>query len=922
MRNGSSAALYVNGVLEATLNNFQNPASSANVFTIGGTAGTGGMNGSIEEFRISNTNRSVDWISTAYSNQSNPGTFFSQIPWNTTSGHPPNCNAGVSQSVRAGTALTLDGSGSFAQDGGTSLAYLWQQIPSAAAGVPMQRLTWTSQHVIRPAVTGLVFGPVNFQLTVTQSNGETASCVVSDGAVATDGNGAIISKSGNVALDSAVYNLLGPMVKLGKNAWPFYDIAAQGDATIQIANMDTVYGDFWNTASPGTISVATGSLAVIGNGTSFTTTFCQGPGNPAVPIPGVGLIVWYPTNDGTGRFGRRLAGYNLGPGNAYIQSCADNTHMTLASNPWYASEGACPAGQQAPCWLQYSVWGTQSNNNAWTYGSAPANYYDVVSAYYALYYRSGLDTYLINARKLADRFWSSPEFDLGNAFDPGYPLFGFQPQFRCWSIQGMVLRSLDTADGHADMWAGLHKVWNVMTTTWWLGNFPASATQSMIDAREWGYGLAQLADCALYDNSAAYQQMCRNYIKNSFATSGSGALNIWPSRQSSSGGWDQFFSNKGSWTTNSTVNMTYGSTAVSCATLNCNWLSSDFALQSPWSLQSYVWFTNSSAMPTSNAQGDVDAYCYRPGSAAACTYIDSNHFTLDRPYDGLNCQSGCTRGWVFGSQGVAGWGQEPFFEGILAFAFDLAGRAMACTSANMPLGCDNSTSAKAYQANSDAVNWMMTYGYRPAAHGMYYYVGFPGCTAPISEQNAWCTNGTAMSAREFAGDGLRGMMVYYQRTGDANVKTIIDAIYSGLWSKPGTNAIVESPDGTYDNGFDTCAGCGYWLAAGATANKLFGQMFGFSRQDNWTVVRSGGALAAQMVTVWVDGRMSSIQNAAQMQVSVTQPTGVTTTPIICSVSPCAIGVDKGLGNATLQVKYLSGSGTVLSVGQPFVVSVN
>lgn len=915
VRNGTSLAYYVNGVLDQSFNNFHGPDSSSNVFTIGGSAGSGGMNGVIQEFRVSNTNRSADWITTAYNNQSNPGTFFSQSPWSTASGYPPSCNAGVPQTVRAGTALTLDGSGSFPQDGGSSLSYIWQQVPSAARGVRMQDLNWSSQKVVNPAVTGLVFGPADFQLTVTQSDGESTSCVVNDGAVATDSNGAVISKSGNQALDSAVYNLLGPMIQLGKNGWPFYDTAAQNDAAVQVVNMDTVYGDFWDNPGPGTISVTSGSLAVVGNGTNFTTTFCQGPGNPTLPIPGVGLIVWYPTNDGTGRFGRRLAGYGSGPGAAYIQSCTDDTHMTLAQNSWYSSEAACPTGQTAPCWLQYSLWGTWPAANAWTYGAAPANYYDVVSAYYALYYRSGLDFYLINARKLADRFWSSPELDVGNAFDSGYPLFGFAPQFRCWSIQGMVLRALDNSDGHPDMWAGLHKVWNEMLSTWWLANFPSSPFQGMIDQREWGYGLAQLAECALYDTSATYQQTCRSYIKNSFATSGPGYLNIWPSREDPAGGWLTWYANKSSAT--HLVNLSYGSTAVSCVDSSCGWASSDF----PAAPQSPAWFFNGSlgGLPTNNSQGDADSYCYQPGSSTTCTFIDSNHFTLDRPYDGANCTSGCTRGWVLGSGAPVGWGAEPFFEGILAFAFDLAGRAMACTSSNVPAGCDNPTSAAAYQANSDAVNWMMNNSYRAATDGMYYFAGFMGCTTPISEQNVWCTNGGELSSREYAADGIRGMMVYYQRTGDSHAKSMIDAVYSGLWAKPGTNPIVASPDGVYDNNFDTG---GYWLTAGSTPNKLFGQMFGFSRQDNWTVLRSGGPLPAQIETVWVDGDIASVRNATQMQVTVTQSTGAANFPVICAASPCGVPVDKSEGNATLQVQYLSAGGAVLATGQPFVITVN
>ena len=76
-----------------------------------------------------------------------------------------------------------------------------------------------------------------------------------------------------------------------------------------------------------------------------------------MPQPNASLIVWYPLNDGTGRFGRRIAGYGTGPGNAFIQSCTDDTHMTLAGNPWYSSEASCPTGQSSSMLAAvFTVW--------------------------------------------------------------------------------------------------------------------------------------------------------------------------------------------------------------------------------------------------------------------------------------------------------------------------------------------------------------------------------------------------------------------------------------------------------------------------------------------------------------------------------------------------------------------------------------
>lgn len=934
-RSGGTLTFYVNGAAIYTANNFGNPTSSSFPFSIGGTAGTAsGAAEAVQEFRVSNVARSADWIATEYANESSPATFFSSIPsgWDmTTTAAPPVCNAGIPQSFRAGYPATLDGTGSYSLTG-LPLIFLWQQIPSNTAGVTMQRLHWSSHTESKPTITGLVFGPADFQLTVTQSDGESSTCMVNDGAVVTDDNGAVIVASGNSALDNAVYHLLGPMVQLGKNAWPFYDTAAQTDAAIQIAGMDTAYGDYWNTPGPGTVAMTPGSLNVVGNGTTFTTTFCQGAtGSPAAPIYGASMVVYYPTNNPNvpGQTGRRPAGYNNGNPYAYIQSCTDDTHLTLNTNPWYKSEPSCPTGQTAPCWLQYSAAGAPAGNS-WYAAVSPANFYDQVSAYYALYYRSGLEVYLKAARKLADRYWTSPTIDMGNAADTDFPNFGFQLPFVEWETAGMVLRALDTADGHPDMWAGLHKVWN-KTINMWLSNNPELPSpvspMGMLDARAWGYGLAQLAECALFDTDLTYQQTCRTWIKNSFATSGPGALNVWPQRRDSDGGWKQLFYSKWSWdhygaNLVSPVTLQYGSAAVTCTNANCGWTSGDFANSAPGgTMQNYIWFTaGSQAAPQNNASGDRDAYC---GFAGHCTFVDANHFTLDRPYDDASCTPSCTKGYIFGSQGVAGWGQETFYAGILGWGFDLAGRAMVCTGSNVPIACDNPTSTLAYQYSSDISNWMIAKGYDPVANGVYYYVDYPGCNPPTPTNTVCTSPWGAMAEREYFGDGVRGLMVYYQRTGDQAAKTFVDSIYAGLWGKPGTSAAVASPDGTYDNSFDnSCSGCGYWLYAGLQGSKLFGQMFGFSRQDNWPVIRSGGVRPPRNVQVYVSGRPADVAGAVSFQVIVTEATGIVDPPVVCSSSPCAVTVNAGAGNPMLQVQYLSSTGVVVHSGERFVVNVN
>ena len=853
---------------------------------------------------------------------------FGAASYGATPVYAPACNAGLPQSFRAGFPATLNGSGSISGDDSGVLQFLWQQVPSSIAGISMQRLHWSSHSIANPTITGLVFGPANFQLTVTQGDGQKTTCTVNHGAVATDDNGVVMVESGNPQLDNAVSTLLGPMIQFGKNPWPFYDTAAQMGAAFWIANMDTSYPAYWTTPSQGSVAITPGSATVVGNGTNFLSTFCNADGSPRTDSTSQALLVWYPTNNPNfpGQTGRR----SLAPGAPpFVVSCKDgngnpsDTQLTLASYvvpdtsvPW------CPSGQSAPCWLQYSSATPSGASDIWNYAAAPADYYDEAAAYYALYYRSGQDLYLANARKIADRFWTSPQMDRGNAYQSSGRTWGGWPgPFRCLSLLGMVLRALDTGDGDQGMWAGLHNMWTWMISGAgagkinlypFLGYYPSTSVQTLSVEREWAYGLSMLSYCALFDTDPSWQLTCRDAIKNTFATSGPGYLNIWPQAQDpTTGGWDQygglnstaswnggasglglvsgtshtatssnfstlsagqplFIENQWvtitaladsthatmsaspgnganiSWTSYTTVNLKNGSTAVSCNG-NCGWSTS--VSPSPFSGNGGVgggpvWFLNSPMAPLNNSQGDADVYCYQVGQpSVSCTFVDSNHFNLDRPYHEPGCDNGCIKGWQFpGLAGTVGWFQEPFMAGLLTFGFEIAGRAMACAANNNPTGCDDPTSALAYQSATAEANWTMTYGYRPATYGFYYLATGPVCPAPISEGNAWCTsNSSAIQSRELSGDGFAGLMRYFQRTSDPNMKKMLDNIYAGLWAKPGVGAPpVSSPDGQYDNGFDTG---GYWLTVGWTQHKLFDQMFGFSRQDNWPAARSGGAQA-------------------------------------------------------------------------------
>ena len=872
----------------------------------------------------------------------------------------PSCNPGVSQSFRAGFPAQLDGSASAAGDDSV-LSYNWQQIPSVLSDIRMQHLRWSSHTIAKPVVSGLIAGPLNFRLTVTQGDGQTSSCTVHDGAVATDSNGTVLIDTGNPTFNDVLTTLFnGPQVQLGKNPWPYYDQAAMWDAAVQMSTWDigptplgspSYYQPWWDIPAQGTVAVTAGGTTVIGTGTNFLSTVCNSDGTPNPA--GSELVVWYLT-------GRTINGVpETGRRSLWANHCSSDTQLafTIPEN-WRAG---APAGSG----FQYAV-NTGLTGNQWANNGAPANFYDNVQAYYELYFRSGIDTYLVAARNAADRFWRCPQIDMGAAF-PGGTTFPAQSG-RANSISGLVLRALDDGDGHPDMWAGLHMVWQ--SSIWYMGiAYPGWSVNGQLDPREYGYTLAQIAYCALWDpdptpdapGNITYQAYCRAAIKNAFQTGAGGVFpkNLDPVQQ----GWLSWYQRKSTFDglpgissgqpwTGSTVTLTNGSTAVACTGNNCNWQAGDFAQHNiagggatctsgPNCFYVPILFTDSATFPADSSHTDAVAYCQN-----GCTFIDSNHFTLDRPYQGT---SG-THGWVMSVIArpggydlgfvMVGYGQDSFVEGILGWAFGLTGRAMSCTAPATPTNCDDGTSAQAYSYLQKVANWLITYAYMPAFYGTAYFAGFPACEVPVSTTNPWCNNGTTgfnIGAREIMGDALRGLLAAYQQAPTPAFGTIIDNWYAGMWSKPGTNTVIASPDGAYDNSFDAtgctinptypvisnCGAQGYYLTNGPPySQKVFGQYFGISNLASWPVIRNGGLLPSQNVQIYVGGRIGDVPGAAKVQVLITEPTGISDPPVVCDSSPCAVTVNKRAGNPLVQVNYLSAAGAVLHSGEPVIVNVN
>jgi hypothetical protein len=770
--------------------------------------------------------------------------------------YSPVCNPGTQQSFRAGYPADLDGSASAALDGGTFLSYVWQ----LASGPP--GLNWSSHSAANPQIRGLVFGSYVFQLTVTDSSNQSSVCTVKHGAVATDDNNIVITN--NPAVDT----LLGPMVRYGANPWPWFDNRHKQAADNQNSIMDVYFPAWWDTPGPGTVTVTTNRATVVGVGTTFTTTFCQGPGSPTVPLSGYPVIaIWHPLGSGTGRV------------MANVVSCADDTHLTMDQSYSNTDSGDVV---QPGSGLTYAADNQYAGHWGWSQAGAPANYYDNVAAYYALYYRSGIDDYLTAARKLADRFWESPMIDQG-VQTPGYSYTG-----RSVSAMGLVLRALD---GRPEMWAGagtgthsgLHALWDH-----WMGYLNGNDVgwegprPSLWDQREVAYHLAMVSYCALFDTDPTYQSTCQASIVSSFPT-------LWTPTKFPDGSWSVIYASGASWTTSSSATVTHGSTAV-VGTGTTGWVSATFPTR--------IWFTPTPGTePADNSAGDPISY--------SATFVDSTHLTLDSPYQGT---SG-THGWE--TSGITGWASQPFMMGILSWAFDLAAKAVATVSPT--------TASLAHSYNVAAANWIKNYGYWPTAKGMYYTAGGPDCSYPISDDNTLCTAGdSADQARALSAEAMRGLDLAYAYSQDSSLKALTDTLYNAMFAKPGTcpsGSTTCVSDGTYldpmDDGQYMMATPPLSSLGAGTPWKWFGLFFGVSAQSSWPGYRVGGLQPRAAEPLYIGGNLPGVSGATAARVTTTDPSGVTYITN-CNALPCAVTVDHRQGDHLVSIQYLSATGAVLA----------
>ena len=457
--------------------------------------------------------------------------------------------------------------------------------------------------------------------------------------------------------------------------------------------------------------------------------------------------------------------------------------------------------------------------------------------------------------------------------------------------------------------------------------------QTVGDARESGYLLAELAYIAALDTSTStynlsnlvpgqtnstYSQIATTAIAELVNPTGVVSWYNWPSNywyttQDASGDWPINFSGSGGNYTSvggsGTVSLVNGSSIVTGTNtaFNCTDAAGTLAPGAP------VWFWHGApaTFPANNAAGDPVGY-----TIASCT--DATHLTLTASYAGATCAS-CGYEIVGNSNGnqFNGWGDIGYMMGIATRAMHYAAGAIATR--------DPADSAYARALALKAGGWLLNHAYRSDTHSFNAGVDFVNCQVPIPWNNTNCTQATSIAGSlGWSAEGLVGLMSTYAYNGDSATKAAADAVYNQMWANP--NVPCSNPcnntvtvGGNYMTQMDLSLGYGtaFMLYGTPPPPKWFGQYFGFGDYSEWPALRLGGVASTTSRQIYIGFSLASVANAAKVVAVVTAPDG-TSTSTSCATSPCVVTVPRAdQPGYSIQTQYQSAAGVVLaSSSQP------
>jgi hypothetical protein len=265
---------------------------------------------------------------------------------------------------------------------------------------------------------------------------------------------------------------------------------------------------------------------------------------------------------------------------------------------------------------------------------------------------------------------------------------------------------------------------------------------------------------------------------------------------------------------------------------------------------------------------------------------------------------------------------------MLVDTLDLARQALKCTGGTgVPTNCSDTLSANILGYEKAITDWLQVNSYNTAWKAPYYLAGFVNnCLTPFGDSNVQCTNSPGLNApeaRQDAGPLVGGLSRGYLANPSAGLLAFGDLMENAIFNRPGFTTIPgQTTDLNWANAYDYGYGGNMAGALPQGSNmKGYGMVWGHGHNPAWLGARLGGLAAPDVRTLYIDGKISQVAGATKMRVTVTESTGIIDAPVICTSSPCAVSVNRALGNVNVTVNYLNSSNVALTAGAPVPINI-
>lgn len=575
------------------------------------------------------------------------------------------------------------------------------------------------------------------------------------------------------------------------------------------------------------MAVTFNNQTVTGTGTLLQTTFCSG----GTISNGKEFIIFYGVN--------RKRNYS-------VVSCTSETNITIFP--------AIDTIDQTSTSAQYSV---MAYNFIWYGGGDNINYYDNVAAFYATYYRTGLTRFLIEARRLGNLWLQNPAIDRGTRYSgPMAPA----TRVRAWI--GLMYYLWET--GQTSEWTYMYEGLD--------GSSLANAGLGpSADVREQSFYLGELATAILLgpdgSKSLTYIAMLEGSVYNS-----------WNAAFNPSGYWsNKYYSNSfgGNYVINGTVTVTNGSPNIVGSGTT---FTSAMCPSIPSSSMVVVLVSND---PNLNLT-DTAAY--------ACTFVDSTHITLDRPYTGSITGSGK----YLAINRLVGTGIQPFILGLALGHMSIITEVVSANSANNWNNLINTST-----------NWLRDNARQIDTGGCYFGRISPGCEPPglsyfgTCQYNPLITNPEGIwDSRFITGEVLTGMGKSLINTNISTVRAEIGILLGKALGKDGgPNSDSYFAQQLFEDSF-----------VANPSRKSLGFWFGKGNSFVSTVGYKGGPNPILGNVNYINVNLTDVPNSTSIKIYQYTPNGVVFSTQTCVSNVCSFSVNTNVINSSIiAVEYLNGS---------------